>query len=269
MHKIVMPGVLALALATAACAGEPARSADGLRVVTTTEILADIARNVGGDRVTVDSIVPAGGDPHSYEPTPADAKKVARGDVTFTNHLLLEPHGLIKAIDANARKDAPNVSLAEAAESYGATVIPLVENIGLDVIWLGLAVRGDGAARGATRSSDVELTATKLDGPGDLAVYLTETLGQPSVYFNSADGLDAKDTMILPPAAHTHVNWAFTKPGIYRLTLKAALRNPETKLGEGTFTFAVGVDPRTADKDATVLADEIGRAHVLNSSHTT
>jgi anchored repeat ABC transporter substrate-binding protein len=45
----------------------------------------------------------------------------------------------------------------------------------------------------------------------------------------------------LPPAAHTHLNWAFTKPGIYHLTLAAALGS--TPLGENTFTFAVGVDP--------------------------
>ncbi|MBM7789600.1 metal ABC transporter substrate-binding protein [Tenggerimyces flavus] len=54
--------------------------------MTTTETLADLAQQVGGDRVEVSSLVPAGGDPHSYEPTPADAGRVAKADVTFTNH---------------------------------------------------------------------------------------------------------------------------------------------------------------------------------------
>ncbi|MFI0446494.1 anchored repeat ABC transporter, substrate-binding protein [Actinomadura sp. 6N118] len=253
--------MVALIVLASGCAGGPDRAGGGaLGVVTTTEILADLVKNVGGDRVRVDSIVPPGGDPHSYEPAPADAAKVSKADATFTNHLLLEEHSLIKTIDSNVRKGVPNVSLAEAAESYGANVIPLVENIGLDVIWLGLAVRGEGTGRGATRSSDVELAATDLDGPGELAVYLTEALGQPKVYFNSADGLDGKDVVALPPAAHTHVNWAFSKPGVYRLTLEAKLRNANTApvpMGKGTFTFAVGVDPRTiggADK-ATILDD--------------
>ncbi|GAA2108508.1 anchored repeat ABC transporter, substrate-binding protein [Actinomadura alba] len=256
-------GILALAMvALAGCSG--ARGQDGssaaLKVVTTTEILADLVKNVGRERVQVDSLVPSGGDPHSYDPTPTDAAKVAKADATFTNHLLLEEHALIKTIDSNVRKGAPNVSLAEAAETYGATVIPLVENIGLDVLWLGLAVRGEGAQRGATRTSDVQLTATKLEGPGELAVYLTETLGQPNVYFNSADGLDGKDVATLPPAAHTHVNWAFSKPGVYRLTLEAALRNGSAEpapIGKGTFTFAVGVDPHTVDgaDKATILDD--------------
>jgi anchored repeat ABC transporter substrate-binding protein len=254
-----LSAALAVTLLIGAGCDRAAGAGDGgLRVVTTTEILADLVRQVGGDKVTVDSIVPSGGDPHSYEPNPGDAVKVSKADVTFTNHLLLEPHGLIKTIDTNIKDGASNVSLAEVSESYGATVIPLVENIGLDVLWLGLAVRGDGEQRGATRSSDILLSATALDGPGHLAVYLTQTLGEPEVYVNSADGLDAKDSVSLPPAAHTHVNWAFSKPGIYRLTLRAALRTGggvSEPAGEGTFTFAVGVDPHSVRSGATILGD--------------
>ncbi|MEK8173059.1 zinc ABC transporter substrate-binding protein [Streptomyces sp. M19] len=118
-----------LAVTVTGCEGHARPGANAnpdaaLRVVTTTEILADLVRQVGGDRVQVDSIVPPGGDPHSYEPTPADADAVSRADLTFTNHLLLEEHALIKTIDSNAREGAPNVSLAEASETYGANVIP-------------------------------------------------------------------------------------------------------------------------------------------------
>ncbi|MEV1118293.1 anchored repeat ABC transporter, substrate-binding protein [Actinosynnema sp. NPDC049800] len=249
MHVRAFPRAIAafsVAVLTA-CSAAGGGAADGVSVVTTTEILADLVRNVGGERVRVDSLVPPGGDPHSYEPVPADAKKVTRADVTFTNHLLLEEQRLIKAIDANVREGTPNVSLAEVSETYGAHVIPLVENIGLDVLWLGLRVRGDGKHKGATRSSEVRLAATALDGPGELVLYLTEALGKPVVYFNSADELSEVDATTLPPAAHTHLNWAFTRPGVYRLTLAATLLNGGASapipLGESTFTFAVGVDP--------------------------
>ncbi|WP_020391388.1 anchored repeat ABC transporter, substrate-binding protein [Kribbella catacumbae] len=248
-------------LAASGCAGTSAGAGGKLNVVATTEILADLAQRVGGDRVTASSLVPAGGDPHSYEPTPADAKRVAKSDVTFTNHLLLEPQALIKTIDANAPKGTPNVSLAEAAESYGAHVIPLVEDIGLDVLWLGLRVRGTGKARGATRTSSVQLTATKVDGPGKLIAYLTESLGQPDVYFGGP-----ADSTTLPPAAHTHLNWAFTKPGVYHLTLEGKLDVGEGKplqpLGRGTFTFAVGVEPHK------VRPADGGTATVLDDGHT-
>lgn len=258
---------LAISLAVAGCSGSSSGGNHGqLNVVTTTEILADLVQHVGGSRVSASSLVPSGGDPHSYEPTPADAKRVAKADVTFTNHLLLEPQALIKTIDANAAKDAPNVSLAEAAESYGAHVIPLVENIGLDVLWLGLRVRGDGKARGATRTSSIRLAATKVDGPGRLVAYLTESLGQPDKYIDSTDGLGPADSTTLPPAAHTHLNWAFTKPGVYHLTLTGSLDNGDGKspqpLGSGTFTFAVGVEPHT------VQPADGGTATVLDDGHT-
>ncbi|MBB4689252.1 anchored repeat ABC transporter, substrate-binding protein [Amycolatopsis jiangsuensis] len=250
-----LSGCVAMVLVVSGCA--PAgRSGDGLSVVTTTEILADLVHAVGGDRVQVDSIVPSGGDPHSYEPAPADAKHVAQADVTFTNHLLLEEQRLIKAIDSNAREGTPNVSLAEDSESYGAHVIPLVEDVGLDVLWLGLRVRGDGTQFGATRTSEVRLSATALEGPGTMTAYLTESLGQPEVYFSSADGFDERDSTTLPPAAHTHLNWAFSAPGVYRLSLRAQLNEPSgtpKPLGEDTFTFAVGVDPETAAPGKRVL----------------
>ncbi|GAA0947966.1 hypothetical protein GCM10009554_45130 [Kribbella koreensis] len=250
--------VVFVVLAAAGCAGSAPGAGGKVDVVTTTEILADLVQRVGGDQVSATSLVPAGGDPHSYEPTPADAKRVARADVTFTNHLLLEPQSLIKTIDANAPKDAPNISLAEAAESYGAHVIPLVEDIGLDVLWLGLRVRGTGKARGATRTSSIHLTATKIDGPGKLVAYLTESLGQPDLYFDSSN---PADSTTLPPAAHTHLNWAFTKPGVYHLTLEGRLDNGRP-LGKGTFTFAVGVEPHQVEP-----ADG-GKATVLDDGHT-
>lgn len=58
-----------------------------LVVLTTTTFLADIARNVTGDRVSVDSLLPFGTDPHSYEPIPADAVKISKSTVLIFNGL--------------------------------------------------------------------------------------------------------------------------------------------------------------------------------------
>jgi len=240
-----------------------------VRVVVSTEILADLVANVGGDRVAVETVVPPGGDPHSYEPTPADAVKVTRADAAFTNHLLLEEHALVKLFDTNVPAGVPNVSLAENAEPYGATLIPLVEDVGLDVLWLGLAVRGDAGA--GQRAADVRLTATGLAGPGEFYLYITDTLGVPEVYYNSADGLTEADVVILPPGAHTHLNWAFTEPGSYRLTLAAAIEpigEPRRELGTGTFTFAVGVDPHTVPVEGVRQVLDQGHADLSVSLET-
>lgn len=75
-------------LAVAACGSGPAASADDgtLTVVASTNVYGSIAEAVGGDTVTVESLIsdPAA-DPHSYESTPADAATVAGGDVVVHN----------------------------------------------------------------------------------------------------------------------------------------------------------------------------------------
>ncbi|MDX3746514.1 anchored repeat ABC transporter, substrate-binding protein [Streptomyces sp. AK08-02] len=239
---IIAALVAAGAALLSGCGGTQAGSSDAeLTVSTTTAIIADLVEQVGGDRVDVTSIVPHHGDPHSYEPSPGDAVKVARADVVFSNGLLLEEPGIMKMVHTNARKSAPKIEIAEKLEQYGGTVIKLEEDLGLDVLWLGWAV--EGAVEGD--GSQVRTTATKLEGPGELRVYLTDTLGRPKVYVDSADGLDDADSFALPPEAHTHVNWAFSEPGTYRLTVAGqaeTLDGQTEKIGSGTFTFAVGDD---------------------------
>nr|WP_225853825.1 anchored repeat ABC transporter, substrate-binding protein [Micromonospora sp. AMSO31t] len=265
---MVLPLVIAVLIA--GCRSEVALSAhdERLQVVTTTGILRDLVSHVGGDRVAASSLVPDGADPHSYEPSLRDIRDVVYADVAFSNYLLLEEQAVIKALDANLRDGVPNISLAEGAVKYAAEIIPLVEDVSLDTIWLGMRVRGTGAAQGANRSSDVLLSATAASGPGRIVAYLTESFGNPSFYVDSADGFDPAngfrdDTATLPPDAHTHMSWAFTEPGVYRLTMRAQLAvDPETApvpLGEQEFTFAVGVDPHSVPGMA--------GATVLNSGH--
>lgn len=81
--------VLALmVLVLAGCASTPAtsQSSTPVTVVTSTNVYGAIVKAVGGDRVTVDSLVTEpSADPHSYEATPADAAKVARARLVVFN----------------------------------------------------------------------------------------------------------------------------------------------------------------------------------------
>lgn len=265
-RRAAVGGVVTGALLLTGCgAGSgTAEGDDRLRVVTTTGILADLVRNVAGDGVEVTSIVPPTGDPHSYDPTLRDVRDVVYADVAFSNYLLLEDHAVVTTLDANLPEEAPNISLAESATKYAAEVIPLVENVNLDTIWLGLRVSGTGAELGASRASEARLRVTGVDGPGRLAGYLTETFGRPRVYFDSGDGFDAtdgyaRDTATLPTDAHTHMSWAFTEPGVYRVAMESDLvvgpGDDARPLGESVVTFAVGVDPYSVPgmADARVL----------------
>ena len=66
------------------------RPARALEVVASFTVLADMVREVGGDRVRVTSLVRADGDPHAYEPSPDDARMLRGADVVVINGLGLE-----------------------------------------------------------------------------------------------------------------------------------------------------------------------------------
>jgi zinc/manganese transport system substrate-binding protein len=61
-----------------------------LKVVASFSILADLVKNVGGERVEVTSLVGPNGNAHVYAPSPADAKKVADARIVFVNGLGFE-----------------------------------------------------------------------------------------------------------------------------------------------------------------------------------
>jgi zinc/manganese transport system substrate-binding protein len=67
-----------------------ANAAEKLKTMASFSILADMVKNVGGDRVDVTELVGSDGDTHEFNPTPADAKKLARADVFFVNGLGFE-----------------------------------------------------------------------------------------------------------------------------------------------------------------------------------
>ncbi|HWK13267.1 MAG TPA: zinc ABC transporter substrate-binding protein AztC [Rhizobiaceae bacterium] len=91
-----------------------AASAENLKVVASFSIIADFARNVGGDRVDITTLVGPDGDAHVYEPRPADAAAVAAADVVLVNGLQLE--GFIpRLVEASGGK-APVVELTRGGE---------------------------------------------------------------------------------------------------------------------------------------------------------
>jgi zinc/manganese transport system substrate-binding protein len=68
----------------------PARAEERLPVVASFSILGDFVRNVGGDRVSVTTLVGPNSDAHVYSPTPGDAKKIADAKLIFINGLGFE-----------------------------------------------------------------------------------------------------------------------------------------------------------------------------------
>src|SRR5512136_877676 len=76
---------LILSLLAPACQPAPASSQGTLKVLAVETFLADIAQNVAGDREQVGALIPAGVDPHAFEPTPQDVAKIADSQVLIIN----------------------------------------------------------------------------------------------------------------------------------------------------------------------------------------
>ena len=120
-------GLAAFAVVATACGGEATgelatRGDPKVRVVTTTAILADFTRNVGGDRVEVRSIVPPGADVHSFQSTPQDSVAISNAMVLVSNGLGLDDF-LDPLIEGAGRSDATRVVAAKGLESKGAELL--------------------------------------------------------------------------------------------------------------------------------------------------
>jgi ABC-type Zn uptake system ZnuABC Zn-binding protein ZnuA len=81
-----------------------------LRVLATMSIVADVVAAVGGSRIEVSALVPAGVDPHAFEPTPQDVRSVAEAQVVFENGLGLET--FLGDLVQSAGTGAPVVSVS-------------------------------------------------------------------------------------------------------------------------------------------------------------
>jgi ABC-type Zn uptake system ZnuABC Zn-binding protein ZnuA len=127
----------ALALAIGGATGFPTLAA--VRIVATTSDLAALATAVGGDLVSVETIVPAAGDPEAFEPRPGDVDKIRRAEILVRVGLGYDSwldKLLVRA--GNAR-----VMRGQAGYVDGSVGIPLLEVRGRSV------VNEDGHSHGA------------------------------------------------------------------------------------------------------------------------
>lgn len=100
---------IALPFAGTSTAAEP------LKVVATFSIIGDFARQVGGDRIDLTTLVGPDGDAHVYEPKPQDAAIMSEADVILVNGLNFEGF-LHRLVEASGTK-APVAELTNGVEA--------------------------------------------------------------------------------------------------------------------------------------------------------
>jgi ABC-type Zn uptake system ZnuABC Zn-binding protein ZnuA len=112
-HRLL---AIALVVATLAACGGGAQSdasidPDAVRVIATTTMFADLAAEVGGEHVAVSSLVPKGGEVHTFDPTPSDVRRLNDADLVVRNGLGLDDW--LAALVSDSGSSAPVVALAE------------------------------------------------------------------------------------------------------------------------------------------------------------
>ncbi|MGO2659622.1 metal ABC transporter substrate-binding protein [Mycetocola reblochoni] len=112
-RRALLPLLAALVLPLAACSTQaPEADDDRPLVLTTFTVLADIAQNVAGDELRVESITKPGAEIHGYEPTPGDIRRAAGAELIIDNGMNLESW-FAQFVDGI---DVPHVVVSEGVE---------------------------------------------------------------------------------------------------------------------------------------------------------
>ena len=100
---------------------ESTGAAADYRVIATTSVFADLAQLALGDNVTIETIIPAGVDVHTFEPSPVDAQKLAGADLIVMNGLGLDEWAL-SLLEAAGKSEEDVLELAEGIDESNAWV---------------------------------------------------------------------------------------------------------------------------------------------------
>ncbi len=115
MKRII---ILLFVIATVTGCKNSTEKSGKLNVVTTTTMITDLVKNIGGDHIDVNGLMGAGVDPHLYKASEGDVSKLYNADVIFYNGLHLEGK-LVEVFEKMENQDKMQVALAEVLDKNG------------------------------------------------------------------------------------------------------------------------------------------------------
>ncbi|MFL7838539.1 MAG: metal ABC transporter solute-binding protein, Zn/Mn family [Candidatus Promineifilaceae bacterium] len=150
-----------------------AQSGDSLlNVVTTTGMIADIAKNVGGEHVQVTSLMGPGVDPHLYKASAGDVNRLFEADIIFYNGLHLEA-SMGKVLERFNESGATTVAVAEAIDPEKLQAPPEFEGFYDPHVWFNVAFWMDAAT--AVETALIEIDPDHADDyTANAQAYLAE-----------------------------------------------------------------------------------------------
>lgn len=159
---------------------------------------------------------------------------------------------VVYVLDDAARHDSATLPesygwLASASSGGAFWLIPQTQEP--DVLWAGMSTEPLADSPHADRSAAVTMTLDGLDGPGDVLMWTQDASGVVARVLGSADGWPRSHAMTVPQ--HEHMNWAFTSPGRYVLSMSAnATIDGQVQTARRDYVFAVGPASPSSDDDA-------------------
>jgi len=150
-----------------------AQSGDSLlNVVTTTGMIADIAKNVGGEHVQVTSLMGPGVDPHLYKASAGDVNRLFEADIIFYNGLHLEA-SMGKVLERFNESGVTTVAVAEAIDPEKLQAPPEFEGFYDPHVWFNVAFWMDAAT--AVETALIEIDPDHADDyTANAQAYLAE-----------------------------------------------------------------------------------------------
>jgi putative ABC transporter-associated repeat protein len=118
-------------------------------------------------------------------------------------------------------------------------LLPQTEQDG--IVWPGWNTQHESVVKGAR--GNVTWRLTGVTGPGQFKLFLTGSFGTPDILFDSAKAMPQQ--LSIPPNTHAHGNWAFTKPGLYRLAVAMSGTTTAGKAVSDTRTLTIAVGDAT------------------------
>lgn len=158
--------------ASAAVGGEP------LKVVATTGMIADVAREVGGERVRVTALMGEGVDPHLYKASPRDVRTMSDADILFYNGLHLE--GRMADVIVRMAGSRRVVQVTESIEESSLREPAEFEGQVDPHVWLDVSLWAKAAER--IRDVYIEMDPAGRDGYGASAESYLALLGELDAY---------------------------------------------------------------------------------------
>jgi len=152
-----------LVLAGACGGGGSSGNEKKTKVITTLPLFADFAREVGGDRVEVSSLIPIGANPQTWQPMTGDADRVAQAEIAFANGHDFEP-AAEKVLRENLRPGVPLVQIAgddDELERAGAEIFhQTITGAHQPVLWMSVQ-------NGKAYAQFIRQELTKFDAEGE------------------------------------------------------------------------------------------------------